>query len=128
MNKVFLSGRLTAAPEARTTQGGLSVCSFTLAVDRTFKDADGNKQTDFIKIIAWRATADLCVKYLTKGSKIIVMGSMQARSYETQDGSKRHVTEVIADVVEFVETKPKGEYRPQEPESQEQFDDDELPF
>lgn len=104
MNKVTLIGRLTADPEFRTTANNTSVSSFTLAVDRRFKDANGNKQTDFIKCVAWKTTADFIVKYFKKGNKMALVGSLQVRSYE-QDGQKRTISEVIVDEVEFCESK-----------------------
>lgn len=108
MNKAILIGRLTADPETRTTQSGVSVCKFTLAVDRRFRDADGNRQADFIPVIAWRQLADLCERYLAKGNKCAVVGSIQTRTYDAQDGSKRYVTELVADEVEFLTPKADG--------------------
>lgn len=102
MNKVFLIGNLTKDPEARVTANGVSVCSFVLAVGRRFANQDGEKMADFIPVVTWRGLADSCAKYLHKGSKIAVSGMMQTRSYEAQDGSKRNVTEIVADEVQFL--------------------------
>lgn len=99
MNTVILIGNLTKDPEFRTTQSNISCCNFTLAVSRKFKSADGTREADFIPIVAWRATADYCSKYLKKGYKAAVRGSLQMRSYEGQDGQKRYITEVVADEI-----------------------------
>ena len=114
--------------------------SFTVACDRKFKDANGNKLTDFISCVAWRQTADFVAKYFTKGSKIALEGSIQTRSYTAQDGSKRYVTEVVADNVEFAGSNTRQQSAagapplPDEPPHQMEMngftpiDDDELPF
>lgn len=102
MNKVILIGNLTRDPEYSTTTGGVAKCSFTLAVQRRFANADGVREADFIPVICWRQTAENCAKYLAKGRKAAVEGSVQTRSYDAQDGTKRYVTEVIADSVEFL--------------------------
>ena len=105
MNKVVLIGNLASDPESRTTQSGVAQASFRLAVQRRFSSANGERETDFFQIVAWRKTAELCQKYLAKGRKVAVEGSLQARSYDAKDGSKRYVTEVIADNIEFLENK-----------------------
>lgn len=102
MNKVILIGNLASDVESRTTGSGISTCSFRLAVQRRFANASGQREADFIPIVCWRQTAELCSKYLLKGRKVAVEGSIQTRSYDAQDGSKRYVTEVIADNVEFL--------------------------
>lgn len=103
MNKAFLIGRLTRDPELRTTSGsGVSVCTFTIAIDRRFTAADGKKEADFIPIVTWRGLADNCAKYLRKGSLAGVTGSIQTRSFDGKDGQKKYVTEVVADEVEFL--------------------------
>ena len=121
MNKAILIGRLTRDPELRTTSNGISVTSFTIAVDRNFNNQQGEKETDFIPVVAWRKLADTCAKYLAKGRLVAVSGRMQVRSYEGKDG-KRYVTEVVADEVQFLERA----------ESKEKFteveDNVELPF
>ena len=102
MNKVYLIGTLTRDPELRSTQSGVDVCNFSIAVNRRFKDGNGNQQTDFFNIIAWRQLAGLCNKYLAKGRKVAISGSIQTRTYEAQDGSKRSVFDIVADEVEFL--------------------------
>ena len=108
MNKWIGIGNLASDPETRTTQSGISTCSFRLAVQRKFANAQGVKEADFINIVAWRQLADLCSKYLVKGRKVAVEGSIQTRSYDAQDGSKRYVTEVVADSVEFLASNKEG--------------------
>ena len=105
MNKVVLIGNLTKDPELSTTNSGVNYCRFTLAVSRRFANNNGDRDADFINIIVWRGQADNCHKYLKKGSKACVIGSLQTRSYDAQDGSKRYVTEVVAEEVEFLSTK-----------------------
>lgn len=102
LNRAILIGRLTKDPEVKYMQNGTPVASFTLAVDRTFKNKDGQKEADFIPIVAWRKTAELCEKYLTKGSQIAVVGRIQPRSYDAADGSKKYTTEIVADEVHFI--------------------------
>lgn len=102
MNRVILIGNLTRDPERRTTRSGVTTCGFTLAVERDHKDKDGNRVTDYITVIAWRNTADLCCRYLTKGRQAAVIGSWHNRSYEDKDGNKRTVSECIADDVQFL--------------------------
>lgn len=102
MNKVYLIGNLTRDPETRTTQNGLTVCSFTLAVNRRMKKQDGTQETDFINVTAWRQLGELCAKYLAKGKKAAVSGSLQTRTYEAKDGSKRSAFEIVAEEVEFL--------------------------
>lgn len=108
MNKVILIGNLTKDPELSTTTSGISVCRFTLAISRRFTNSEGERETDFINIVVWRGAAENCHKFLKKGSKAAIIGSLQTRSYDAQDGTKRFVTEVIADEVDFVSTKPAG--------------------
>lgn len=105
MNKAMIMGRLTRDPDIRTTQTQVPVATFTLAVDRRFKNASGEKQADFIPVVAWRQNADFVGKYFKKGSKIIVIGSIQTRTYDDKDGKKVYVTEVVADEIEFAESK-----------------------
>lgn len=105
MNKVVLMGRLTRDPELRyTASNQTAVCQFTVAVDRRFK-TDGQPQADFIPVVAWRQTAEFVGKYFSKGSRIAVVGSIQTRSWDDQEGKKHYATEVIADEVEFCESK-----------------------
>ena len=107
MNKVILAGRLARDPEMRYTTSGKAVASFSLAVNRRFgRNAGDQQQTaDFIPIIAWEKLAEICGNNLIKGSQILVEGRMQVRSYEAQDGSKRYVTEVVANEIEFMGSK-----------------------
>ena len=104
MNKVFLIGNLVRDPEVRATQSGISVCNFTVAVNRRFKKENGEQETDFLNVIAWRQLAELCSKYLVKGRKVAVTGSIQTRTYEAKDGSKRTAWDIVADEVEFLTT------------------------
>ncbi len=101
MNKSVLIGRLTKAPELKTTASGVSVCSFTIAVNRRFKNSEGKYDADFINCVAWRQQAEFICKYFDKGSMLALCGSIQTRSYDS-DGRKVYVTEVVADEVSFV--------------------------
>ncbi len=133
MNKVILIGNLTADPESRTTNSGVAQCSLRIAVQRRFANAQGQRESDFFNVVCWRNTADFAAKYLSKGRKVAVEGSLQTRSYDAQDGSKRYVTEVIADNVEFCDSAPKTATEPM-PTNRDaaQFTEvdleDELPF
>ena len=106
MNKVILIGRLIRDPELRTISNGTSTTSFSLAVNRPFTNQNGEREADFINCVAWRKQAENIAKYCTKGTQVAVEGRIQTRSYDAQDGSKRYVTEVIADNVTFLS--PKG--------------------
>lgn len=142
MNKVILVGNLTADPNLSQTTTGVSVCKFSLAVQRPFKNADGNKEADFFSIIVWRALGENCQKYLKKGSKCGVVGSIQTRNYENKDGVKVYVTEIVADEVEFLSAKSEEESTPPLRGQQQSFEkpprktvrqlepveDDDLPF
>jgi single-strand DNA-binding protein len=101
MNKSIMIGRLAADPELRTTQSGISNCNFKIAVQRRFKDNNGERQADFFTCVSWRQTAEFVTRYFKKGDMIAVEGSMQNRSYDAQDGSKRFVTELMVDNVEM---------------------------
>ena len=105
LNKIILMGRLTRDPELRKTQSGTSVTSFSLAVDRDFKGQNGEKETDFIDIVAWRHTADFVSKYFTKGRMAVVEGRLQIRDWTDKDGGKRRSAEVIAENVYFGDSK-----------------------
>lgn len=105
MNSCDLLGRLTKDPEVKYTQSGKCVATFTLAVDRPFKGADGAKETDFIPVVVWGKIAELVGNSCVKGHRLLVEGRLQIRSYEAKDGTKRWVTEVIANSVEFIERK-----------------------
>lgn len=102
MNKVFLIGNLTKDPEMRSTQSGVAVCNFTIAVNRRFKKENGEQETDFLNVVAWRQLAELCAKYLAKGRKVAVTGNIQTLTYEAKDGSKRTTWDIVADEVEFL--------------------------
>lgn len=102
MNKVVLIGRLTRDPELRTIANGTATTSFSIAVNRQFTNQNGEREADFINCVAWRRQAENIAKYCTKGSQVAVEGRIQTRSYDAQDGTKRYVTEVIADNVEFL--------------------------
>ena len=145
MNKVILVGNLANDPEPFTTQSGISRSTFRIAVQRRFANAQGVREADFLTVVAWRQTADFCNRYLTKGSKVAVEGSIQTRSYDAQDGSKRWVTEIIADSVESCGSRGDGSGRtydngptpppaqpaqPAQPAGSDDFTevDDELPF
>ena len=108
MNRVILVGRLTKSPDVKNTTTGKAVANFNLAVDRRFKNKDGQKEADFINCQAWGKTAELLGQYTQKGSRIGVVGRMQVRSYDGTDGIKRWVTEVIVDELEFLESKGGG--------------------
>ena len=111
MNKIVLTGRLTANPELRYTANNTAVTSFTLAVDRNFKNEDGNKEADFINIVAWNKKAELIHQYLKKGDRVGIGGRLQVRKYQNERGENRYVTEVVADEVEFLNSK-KPEEKP----------------
>ena len=144
MNKVILIGNLANDPEPFTTQSGLSRSTFRIAVQRRFANQQGVREADFLTVVAWRQSADFCNRYLTKGSKVAVEGSIQTRSYDAQDGSKRYVTEIIADSIESVGSRGdgQGQARPRDngptpppaapagPAMNDftEVDDDELPF
>lgn len=108
MNKVILVGRLTRDPDIKNTTSGKSVASFTLAVDRRFKNKDGQKEADFVPIVVWGKQAETAWQYLSKGSQIGVSGRLQVRSYDAQDGQRRYVTEVVADEITFLSSKKDG--------------------
>ena len=108
MNKAILIGNLTRDPETMTTSSGITKCNFTVAVQRRFANAQGVREADFIPVVCWRQTAELCARYLSKGRKVAVEGSIQVRSYDAQDGTKRYVTEIIAENVEFLGSRDDG--------------------
>lgn len=109
INKIFLIGNLTKDPELATTNSGVNYCKFSLAVQRKYTGEDGVKGTDFIPIVAWKGQADLCSKYLKKGSKIAVIGNLQTSSYNTREGAKRYISQVIVEELEFIPTKGQKE-------------------
>ena len=121
MNKVILIGNLTKPPELRTTGSGTSICTFSIAVNRKYRAQDGSQSTDFFEIVVWRKLAENCARWLDKGKKVAVIGELQTRSYEAKDGSRRHVTEIVADEVEFLTPK-------QDANGVVDVDDEDLPF
>jgi len=134
MNKVFLIGNLTKDPESRTTQNGINLCTFTIAVNRRHTAQAGQPEADYFRITAWRQLGDICAKNLSKGRKVAVTGTVSASAYTTQDGTARASLEVQADDVEFLT--PKGETptaAPKTPENAKQnefikVDGEQLPF
>ena len=109
MNRVMLVGRLTTKPELRYTGSNLPYSRFSVAVNRTFSNAQGQRETDFINIVVWRKQAENIKNYLTQGSQVAVDGRIQTRTYDGEDGKKRYITEVIADNVQFLDTKSSRE-------------------
>ena len=105
LNCAVIMGRLTADPELRTTTNGISVTSFSVAVDRSYQKAGAERQTDFINVVAWRQTAEFVSRYFHKGSMIAVQGSIQTRNYEDRNGNKRTAVEIVADNVSFCGSK-----------------------
>lgn len=128
MNKVFLIGNLTKDVELTTTNSGLSVAKFTIACQRKYENAEGEREADFIPIVVWRGQADNCSKYLKKGSKCCVVGSIQTRSYENDECERRYVTEVVANEVEFLSTKKDSDDGAKDKPELTPVDDDNLPF
>ncbi|MBE5756374.1 MAG: single-stranded DNA-binding protein [Clostridiales bacterium] len=138
MNKVILIGNLTRDPELSETPNGTAVCRFAIAVSRNYANSEGSRETDFFNVTAWRGLAETCSKYLNKGNKVAVVGSLQTRSYEDKDGIKRNVIDVVASEIEFLSQKnsngddkgfdgdvaPARTVRP----TLEPIDDDKLPF
>lgn len=109
LNKIFIMGRLTRDPELRTTNSGTSVASFSLAVDRNYKGADGEKETDFIDCVAWRQTGEFAAKYFTKGRMAVVEGRLQIRPWTDKEGNNRRSAEVIVDNMYFGDSKRDGD-------------------
>jgi single-strand DNA-binding protein len=133
LNRIVLIGRLTKDPELRYTPNGVAVATFSLAVDRSRKNAQGEKETDFINIVVWRQLAELCANYLSKGKLAAVEGELHIRSFDGQDGQKRWVTEVAADNVRFLSPKDSsgasGSFPSANPLGNEiSFSDDDIPF
>lgn len=143
MNKAMIIGNLTKDPELRATGSGIAVCTFTVAVQRRFANRETQtREADFIPVVVWRAQAENCAKYLRKGSQCAVSGSIQTRSYDANDGTKRYITEIVADEVQFL-GKPSGGSElnddaaragsfagspPPFGEGMQSVDDDEIPF
>lgn len=122
-------GRATKDCELTKTTNDISVCKFTIAVDRKFKDSDGNKITDYFNIVAWRGLADICSKYVKKGQQVAIRGELQTRSYDANDGTKRYITEVVADDLTLLASKKDDNNKPDTNNVQlTKIDDDDLPF
>ncbi|MCH5159075.1 MAG: single-stranded DNA-binding protein [Clostridiales bacterium] len=140
MNKIILIGNLTRDPEALTTSGGVNFTRFSIAVNRPFTNSNGDRVADYFDVICWRQLADRCAKYLNKGNKVGITGSVQRRQYEDKDGIRRTTFDVVADEVEFLTPKTGsydrsgssgGSYSPEEPDpisGMQPVDGDELPF
>lgn len=134
INRVVLIGRLTRDPELRYTQSGVAVTTLTLAVNRTYANAQGEREADFINIVAWRQLAELCANYLKKGSQAGFDGRLQTRSYDNKEGKRVFITEVVADNVQFLsaatdkkdEFGQEGNFGPDD--HQLNIPDDDLPF
>ena len=105
LNKIIVMGRLTADPILKTTPSGTPVTSFTIACDRDFKNGNGEKETDFIEVVAWRNTAEYICKFFTKGRMAVVSGRLQIRNYTDKDGNKRKAAEIVSDAVYFGDSK-----------------------
>ena len=130
LNRIVLQGRLVKDPELRHTGSGTAVASFSLAVERDFKDkASGQRVTDFIDVVAWRNTGEFVSNYFTKGRQAVVEGRLQMRDWTDRDGNKRRTAEVVADNVYFADSNKREESHAAEPKFEELADDDgELPF
>jgi len=131
MNKCILIGNLTKDPELSTTTNGVAVCRFSIAVSRRYSNSDGERETDFLNIVVWRSLGENCHKFLKKGSKVGVVGNIQSRSYDAADGTKRYVTEIVAEEVEFLSTRNSDEQPKssnEEVSKLQPIDDDGLPF
>lgn len=136
MNKLFLIGNLTRDPEMSETSSGVAFCRLGIAVNRPYSGNDGERMTDFFNVTVWRNHAENCGKYLKKGSKVAIVGSLQNRSYEDKDGNKRQVTDIIASEVEFLSVRSQGEdgldapapIRRNERPALEPVNEDDLPF
>lgn len=129
MNKQIVIGNVCNDPETRSTPSGVTVCSFNVAVDRRFKDAKGNKVTDFFRVQAWRQLGEVCSKYVKKGMKVAAVGELQPRLYEAKDGTARMSLDVCADDVEFMsraDEKPAA--KPADPNTFEDISSKDLPF
>ena len=142
MNKVFMIGNLVVDPELRRTGSDIAVCTFRIAVQRRFTNQQGVREADFFNVVVWRQQAENCAKYLSKGRRCAVAGSLQSRTYDAQDGTKRNIVEIVADEVEVLSSPQERQYNnpgdvpaPSAPSASytsntgfTQVDDDELPF
>ena len=128
MNVILLTGNVCAKPEAYTTQNGINRSQFKMAVKRRYRNQDGNYDADFLPVIAWRQTAEYCNKYIDKGARVCVEGTLTTRSYTAQDGSTRWVTEVIADHVESMGRREEKTLVQAQESDFTEVDDAELPW
>ena len=140
MNKVFLIGNLTRDPELSETAGGVPVCHFSIAVNRNYSSPEGERQTDFFNCTAWRAMAESIARYTKKGKKVAVVGSVQLRNYEDNQGVKRTAVDIIAQDVEFLSPRengdsfdemdemPRANTQKRKPTLQAMDDDSDIPF
>lgn len=132
MNKIILIGNLTKDPELSETSSGVKFCKFGIAVNRPFANSDGERETDFFNITTWRGQAETCAKYLKKGKKVCVVGSLQNREYTDNNNVKRTATDVIASEIEFLSARSEDDERPAEKAGEapklEPCDDADLPF
>lgn len=130
MNKVFLLGHLARDPEMRYTPNGVAVTTFTLAVNRPKSKDGAEQQPDWISCVVWQKTAENCANYLRKGSKILVEGRIQTRSFDDKEGNKRYVTEVVGENVQFLSPRNQSEQSedPFHPKQPINISDDDLPF
>ena len=117
MNKIMIIGNLTGEPELRSTPSGISVCSFTIAVNRRHEDKSGERPTDYFRVSAWRQLGESCGRFLAKGRKVAVVGELQARQYDAKDGSARTSLDIQADEVEFLTPKQHAQQQDNERDS-----------
>lgn len=127
MNKAILIGRLTKDPELKYTGSNIPVATFSLAVNRPFANQNGEKETDFINIVVWRKQAETAKNFISKGSLVAVEGRIQTRNYVAQDGTKKYITEVVADNIQFLETKKQSQMRDQNSNSFDFYQETEQP-
>jgi single-strand DNA-binding protein len=128
LNKIVVMGRMVATPELRTTPTGTSVTNFTIACDRDYTPSNGNKETDFIDVVAWRSTAEFASKYFSKGRMAVVEGRLQMREWKDKDGNNRKIAEIVADNIYFGDSKKNESANTSEGWSDIADDDGDFPF
>lgn len=132
LNKVILIGNLTKDPELSETSSGVAFCKFSIAVNRQFANSDGEREVDFFNITTWRGQVETCAKYLKKGKKVCIVGSLQNREYTDKNNVKRTATDVIASEIEFLSARSEDDESPakmaEERPQLEEYNDDDLPF
>ena len=128
INKVVLIGRSTKDAELRHTQTGKQVTTFTLAVDRDYKNAQGEREADFIPCVAWGKLAEICERYITKGKQVAVAGKIQTRNYEDKNGQRRYITEIIVSDMQLLGSRQDAQQQPQAPALEPVETPDDLPF